>query len=83
MMLEYGSASSEPVEGRSTLSDLLAIFESPWVSLVLGFLFIWAAWLRSRRHAPNSIMASGGKYVFGFIGVLLLCSGAYLLWRGY
>lgn len=63
------------------MSDLIAFFEAPSVSLVLGFLFIWAAWLRSQRTAPDSIMASGGKYIFGIVGLLLLCNGAYQLWR--
>lgn len=63
------------------MDDLLSMFDSPWLSLVLGGLFLWAGWLRSRRVAPTSIMAGGGKYVFGIVGVLLLCNGFYQMWR--
>jgi len=83
MMQEYSSASSERVEGRSTLSDFLSTFDSPSISFLLGIFFLWAGWFRAQRRPPSTISAAGGKYVFGAVGVLLLCNSFFLMWRRY
>jgi hypothetical protein len=63
------------------MDSLLALFELPRISFLLGFFFLWAGWFRSRRLPPTSLTAAGGKYVFALVGVLLLCNGAYLMWQ--
>jgi hypothetical protein len=69
-------------EGARTLDDLLKLIDSPKATFFIGAFFIWAGWFRGARRPAGSMTAGPGRYVFSFLGVMLLGYSVYLLLHG-